>query len=368
MAHHEIKYFLLEDRDIDDLVHFYNSIHRSTRDKARFNWEFKNAPAGKAIYVIAKDVRADKIVGSQCAIPFLMKKSDGTILLTAKSEDTLVDPKYRGMNIFENMYKMMISECIKANILYIWGFTSARKPFAKLGFDLPFNHLQSLLVLKPFGAYKYLSILKKDNRLLDNIKIAFLVILSFLYYWIKKIIFYGTKNQDDYVCYEDNYFERIDNYELQELEFKDKNITILKTKEFLRWRISENPYSKNHFTVFFKKQDKIVCTISFSNNKDNVWYILNEMYHRELIEIEKSLLLGNAIKELKNKYEGKIDLIRNWEFDHNLFGQNLIAVKRNLGFTVIKRGIPFVWLNLDKSNSIDVKQIVLSRIATQGMT
>ena len=148
---------LIQDSDIDLINEFHNRIYQDNRTKEDFIWEFYNAPAGKAIYIVAEDLAKNKIIGTQCAIPIILKKADGKEILSGKSEDTLVDPEYRGMQLFEKMYSSLFSECRKSGINYIWGFTPALKPFIKIGFEAPYLHHQSLMTINIIKSYKYLS-------------------------------------------------------------------------------------------------------------------------------------------------------------------------------------------------------------------
>ncbi len=362
----EIVYLKLEETDIDNVINFYNSIHHTYRNRKAFDWEFKKSPAGEAIYIIAKDVSLNLIVGCQSAIPFYMQKWNGEIFLTGKSEDTLVDPNYRGMNIFDNMYKLLIGECQKRGITYLWGFTAAKKPFIKLGFELPFSHSQSLLVYNTKQAYKHLSSLNKQNKMLDKAKIFGLVYIS----KIQNILMRLKAIKNDKIEYFiDNKFEKIKEDDLQSLENNENNsFYIIKNKAFLKWRIFENPYAKDTLSIFFKDNDEIISTISFSSNEMGVWFIINEMYLNKLNNKTKKSILLKAIKILQMNFNGDIDLIRNWEFTHNSHGIDLINVKKECGFIFIKRGIPFVWLPINGSNKINLSNINLSRIAAQGMT
>src|SRR5258708_5206879 len=98
----DIELRLAGENDIDRINDFYFRVNRRKRSKEQFNWEFNSSPAGKAIYVIAE--HNNKIIGTQCAIPYYITDASGKTKLTAKSEDTLVDHDHRGKNIFENMY------------------------------------------------------------------------------------------------------------------------------------------------------------------------------------------------------------------------------------------------------------------------
>src|SRR6478609_6485041 len=108
---------LLQDHEVELANIFFNKVYQTNRPIENFKWEFLNGPFGKAIYTIAVDdstTTHTKIVGIQCAIPIELISSKGKIVLTAKSEDTLVDPSYRGQKIFERMYELLFEECKKA--------------------------------------------------------------------------------------------------------------------------------------------------------------------------------------------------------------------------------------------------------------
>lgn len=91
----QIEVRLANDGDIDQINAFYNRIYGKNRTKEQFIWEFNSSPAGKALYIIAE--HGTKIVGTQCAIPYYVINGKNETILSAKSEDTLVDPEYRGL-------------------------------------------------------------------------------------------------------------------------------------------------------------------------------------------------------------------------------------------------------------------------------
>jgi GNAT superfamily N-acetyltransferase len=169
---------LLHETDIDKINAFHNRIYNDDRTREKFAWEFFDAPAGNAIYVVAEDTGNNKIVGTQCAIPVYLKSVGGQLILSAKSEDTLVDPDYRGMQLFEKMYDFLFDSCKKKGILYIWGFTPALKPFLKIGFEAPYFHHQSLMAINILKSYKYISGLNPKNKSLDKLKIFGMTLLS----------------------------------------------------------------------------------------------------------------------------------------------------------------------------------------------
>lgn len=361
----EIEYSVLKDNEIQELVEFYNSIHNSVRDVEKFRWEFFDSSFGPSIYVIARDKLTNKIVGSQAAIPIEFVNSEGEILLTAKSEDTIVDPNYRGLSIFDKMYELLISECKKCKIEYIWGFTSAIKPFKKLGFDFPFVHSQSLLVINLFNSYKYLSSLNLSNSILRKLKIFILTLVSRVKGLLISSLYSYKKGYDLEIS---NTIKDIpDELILQISKYENIWISINRTKGFLQWRITENPYSLGIFYVTIKKESEIYGLFAFSSNTNGVWFLVEEFYKENLSLNERSFLFLKASKLLSKNKAFRVDIIRTWDFNHNQNSRNLINSKKNAGFIHLNTGIPFVWLNISNKKNIDVMDLVLSRSASQGM-
>src|SRR6202012_4903342 len=97
-----INYRLADNADTDRINHLYNKVYKSNRDRLKFDWEFNASPAGKAIYVIAEC--EGEVIGTQCVMPYFIITQDNQKMLSGKSEDTLVSPKFRGRQVFENMY------------------------------------------------------------------------------------------------------------------------------------------------------------------------------------------------------------------------------------------------------------------------
>ncbi len=85
-----VEYRQANESDYVNINNFHNRIYSSNRTLEQFYWEFHNCPHGKSIYIIGED--GDKIVGTNCVIPIELIDSNKNIILTGKSEDTLVDP------------------------------------------------------------------------------------------------------------------------------------------------------------------------------------------------------------------------------------------------------------------------------------
>lgn len=364
MASKNIAISLLDVSDIDEVNNFHNRLYNDHRTEAQFTWEFFHAPAGKAIYVIAKDVDTQKIVGTQCAIPIELITDKGETLLTGKSEDTLVDPAYRGLNIFENMYNLLFEKCREHGIYYLWGFTTAKKPFLKLGFEIPFDHSQSLMVRNISAAYSYLRKLNQKNDLVARIKIAGLCLFS-------RIM--STKRKFNNSTLLDKTFPSVAHTTLLATGnahlipvVSEKGFWIKQDLPYLNWRILTNPYHPSIFNVTFSGQSGNVAHLNFNHHKDGIWYLINDAYAGLLTHAQKSAMLSKAITLLINDKSKQVKLIRTWDFTHNAFGLKEIAVRKQAGFVHLDRGISFVWKKLG-DDLLQATDFNLARMASQGV-
>lgn len=347
MENGAVTYRLANVNDIDAINALYNRVYKRNRTKEEFNWEFNSAPAGKAIYVIALD--NEKVVGTQCAIPYFLITGKGEQILSAKSEDTLVDPAYRGKNIFEKMYALLFEESKKANIRLIWGFTYAIKPFKKLGFSIPFQSCLGILVLKPHAAYSYLSGLNPKNNLVSKFKILGLSYKSHLDFCLLKKPKSTLKSTNEHVA--------LNSASLNYLS--DTNYTgLLLDESFLNYRLYNNPYSKNYFQFnLFDKESLVFSAFYTINHK--VGYILHLHFNSENC--------ANFIKQLIFETDLKnCHTIRFWGFTHNEISENEINHLKQSGFTFVNRGISFVGLNLAPKTDLDYRNFFVSRLASQG--
>ena len=65
-------------------------------------------------------------------------------------------------------------------------------------------------------------------------------------------------------------------------------------------------------------------------------------------------------------FKNGIKLIRNWHFESNQQNKEEIDVFKKANFMVLKKGISFVWKEID-SIQLNPNNFLLSRISTQGV-
>lgn len=344
---------LLQPHEVELANNFFNKIYQTNRPIENFRWEFLDGPCGKAIYVIAVDDEVKthtKIVGIQCAIPLEFISSKGQVVLTAKSEDTLVDPTYRGQKIFERMYQLLFDECTKAGIKYIWGFTPAQKAFERIGFEIPFMAEQALLVFKPIKAYNYLKQLNKENRALDRFKILGLCFIS----WIKQVL---TPSKIPPPLKETTIEGKIQLF--KEFYPHTDLFTLNQTPEYISWRIRNNPF-----------QNQYESCQTITNNQVTADAILNirgEVGYLEQMLSSNDMALQQLFPAIVKKFRSKnTALIRVMCFSSNTILNTQVSTLSSTGFTYLKRGNYFVWKSLTPENIIKPQQLFITRLFTQG--
>jgi hypothetical protein len=354
-----VTYRLATEDDYKNINDFYNCIYKSNRTLEQFYWEFHNCPFGKSIYVIAED--GQRIVGTNCVIPIKLINSNNEITLTGKSEDTLVDPNYRGQNIFNNIYDFLFAKSKEHDIKVIWGYTSAKKPFKKLGFSVPFDHQQSLIVNHIWESYKYLSSLNSKNGFSQKAQIFALCAFSKL----KFIINYLSIQQPDYKVTEDKVIvDQVDSLIERSASDCNDSFYILQNQEFQQWRIYQNPnYHKVHTFGFYDKKERLIAVIVLNSHQNAVAYIIQSTFDKSLTSRDRVLILKWVVNKI---FSLGISIIRNWHFNTNKLNKNEIDIYQKANFISLKKGIGFVWKEIDSTN-LNPNNFYLSRVSTQGV-
>lgn len=354
-----VKYRLANENDYENINNFHNRVYQENRSMEQFLWEFHNGAFGKSIYVIAED--GNKVVGTNCVIPIVVTNANNDKILTGKSEDTLVDPDYRGQGIFNHIYDFLFEQCKQAGVQAIWGYTSAKKSFEKVGFSVPFDHQQGLIVNHVLESYQFLSSLNNKNKLKEKFQILGLCLFSKL-----KHLFGSLSNiKTAYTLVENQAITDQVESLLRNSNMNDNELFyILQNKEFQQWRIYDNPnYYKVHTYGAYDKSNKLVALIVLNSHANKVAYIVQSTFDNSLTEEEKVQILKHAISRV---FSLGISIIRSWLFDTNEQSKREAEIYAKANFVVLNKGIGFVWKKLD-NNNLNPNKFVLSRISTQGV-
>lgn len=354
----EIEVRLARDDEYERINDLYNKAYGNIRPFQHFRWEFMDGPAGKAIYIIAVDKDKDQIVATQCAIPLYMSGPAGERILTAKSEDTYVDPAYRGLKIFDRLYEVLFKECKAAGIQTIWGFTYALKPFRKVGFDIPYSQLQGVYVNDIMKAYGILAGLNAENKLKQKLMIAGLCIASRL----KAVV--SSTATDGYTIHEELIRDKASAYPKQ--EWQNGTYTLWQDATYTQWRITDNPYPNEYHELTISRPDgTAVANVLVNVRRNGSGYIEQIILRDGTTAADVKAAARAAIAHLK---KAGVSLIRFWGFDYNEPLRREVSILEGCGFIFIRKGTGFVWYDYNKDNAamIDPMRIHISRIYTQG--
>jgi GNAT superfamily N-acetyltransferase len=354
-----VTYRLATEADYVSINNFHNRIYKSNRTIEQFYWEFHDCPFGASVYVVAVD--GQKIVGTNCVIPIMLTNERQENILTGKSEDTLVDPDYRGQNIFNNIYDFLYDRCRDRGIKVIWGYTSAKKPFEKIGFSVPFDHQQSLMVNNIGESYQYLSRLNDKNTVSKKIQIFGLCVIS-----KTKSIFsmLNVKKPNFKIVVNNKILDQVDGLIKSNAQAGNDIFYINQTPDFNQWRFYNNPnFYKTHTFGFYDNEGELRALILLNSHPNRIAYINQCYFDQSISEKERSEILKWASRQL---FKEKIALIRNWHFNTNTINIDEMNTHKLAGFISLNKGIGFVWKELVETD-LNPKNFYLNRVSTQGV-
>ena len=344
---------ILKQSDIEEVITFYNSIYQSKRSRSYFNWLFLESPFGPAIYVIAKDKNTNKIIGSQAAIPYQISNYNQDIIKTAKSEDTLIDPDYRGQKISTKMYDLLFQECKRKGIQLIWGFSALDRPFLRAGFEIPLHIQQAYFALSAKDTKAYFKKKKAPESFIDKIflyALSQMTILKSRLGIVKKrdlkefeIITEQAKNSENIK----------ESYNLlNELDY-----TILQNITFQNWRFKHHPNLKSSLSFFLKKESHIYGKIQIDIKGKEA--SISQFYYDESL---KDKIVVDFIFEVITKLKSEnLIVLSGWCFDKNSSNRKQMSLLKKAGFFILNRGMHMVWKPLDASLKLNPDQILLSK-------
>jgi hypothetical protein len=247
------------------VIHFYNSaqsdkFQTNNRSWEEFNWLFLKGCIKPSIYSVASDSESGEIIGTNAGIFIPMLSKNGEQILTIKGEDTLLSlDKMIGLgkrDILKELLQPIFEKSKAENAAFIWGFTPAKAAFQRCGFKIVTQIRGSFYVTKPLKFYKTQS--GKFPQLTSFKKIQ-LFIFSWYNYLNNRLKFYNSSGY---------YGKRISFDEIDEkvlLSFLQENVyTTYLSKDYLKWRILENPSPlKYGFLEFRDKRDIVVAYFIF---------------------------------------------------------------------------------------------------------
>jgi len=323
---------------------FQNRFHRKNRTIQQWRWEFldNNYDQTPIPYAVTED--NGKIVATQALIPIRMIDRDGTYW-TAKSEETLVDPDYRGRQLLGKMYALLLNYAEEHGFAYIWGFTGvepAIKALSRLNFIVPVNIEQ---VLMPFSSRSIPIMMGKrqhgkNEGVIDKLKMAVIRSGCVLVQTVSSLKIALSRKRV------------IENIDIRTMEKPDERTgelcrrfigkwggtTIFRDADYVRWRLFDNPYVRSVVRALYD-QNELLGWTAFTLGDDGMGYLVDLMVagddSRYATEDLVRILLLEAVVGTRNM--GAVGL-RGWRINNHPFDRIICRVAKKAGFYHIKRG------------------------------
>ncbi len=341
---------------------------------AQWKWDFvlNNYDETPIPYAVVND--GGRIVGTQAFIPIRLIDNGG-VFWTAKSEETLVDPNYRGKQLFEKMYALLFEYAKDHNLAYIWGFTPAVKAFVRLGFTVPGETRQLFM---PFSSRSIPVMMGKSSygkkvSTLQKLKVGAARVGCLGAQTVSSLkVALGKKR-----IIRDLDIRTMETPDQQAGElcrrFIDRygGTTIYRDAEYLRWRLLENAYVRSVIRVIYDG-DTLIGWTAFTLGDDGMGYLVdlmvagkNSAYTDE--DIVRALLF-EAVTGTRNMGATGI---RGWKVNSHPFDLLVSRVAREMGFYLIKRGHAVVLYDceagIQRASQNGFDDWFVNRVFTEGV-
>lgn len=326
-------------RDAEGIVSFHNTIYGDQRTPEQLAWEYRGSYPDSSVLVLIMD--NDQVIATQGMIPIYIFVR-GRKVLSGKSESTLLDPKYRGGDLFSDLYEFAVSRCKTRGILCIWGYTGAVKAFTKFQFRF-FDIMYDSTLLLDFGAWLpkvWHSEATFVRKTLASTRLAL--------FWLRSLIigicegFCGSVEKRFIIKEKLQSHADLDQlYERLRTKYPDL-IHIAQDEVYFRWRILDHPFIK--YRTFFAYEDDLLKAYAYVNTCDkNMAYITDFTF--ESVDAGR-FLLRNVLRELRRK-ERPVH-VRFFGNGENPLVLNVFDLLRRFGFSKMKKVISmsFVLRNL----------------------
>jgi GNAT superfamily N-acetyltransferase len=337
----KIKYRIATREDYPAVLLLYNKMYKSNRRLEDFEWLIEDNPAGRATLFIAS--LGEIVVGMQSLIPYLFLRN-GKLFHTFKSEDTLVDKKFRGKGIFSRLYEMVHAHA--ADTL-VWGLTDKKEILTHVAMPSSERLTIAVSVKKPSLDY---------NKNGFQRFVAKTLFYSFLYLKLS----FRTKEMESVFTLKELSPKEYGKEDLQ-LFFKEmshNNPDTLYPKmelDYLEWRLTKNP-NLARYQIVCSYDDEgaiMICSIIGLQDKNAYW---QSFYAKP--NVPKSEKIAHVVKLKEKIFDSRVNLIHSWLFECNTQVSEVKELFYQAGFSKVRDGLWIVHNSTDKD--IDAHDLYFS--------
>ncbi len=356
----EIRSF--DEKDIHNAISLHNKLWNDNRTIKQWIWEYKSNYPNKFVFTVIED--DGNIIGTQGMIPIYINIKNKKYL-SGKSENSLLNPKYRGGNLFQGLYELAMSKCKEKKMQFVWGYTTAVKVMK--------NKIQFYVYENVMYEYNLIVNLKNNlnNILKSKIsiirKILRLIFYSFQYISSKLFsisLRLNKKSLDNKysISIEPKSFNDIhDLYNRLRIKHPDL-IYIDQNKKYIIWRIFNNP-NLRYKTYFIYENNKLrgYCYIGInSENNANLSDFTFENFEVGFF------LLKKILKDLQDEKIAQISYYGNIK---NPLIIKVFKLLKKAGFRKKKGEFSFVLKDIsykNKNQLLNIKNWYLNRLWGEG--
>lgn len=362
-----VKISLLNNAYKNAAILFTNQYSNKVRTLQEWEWEFESYDSNSQIYVFGE--KNGDVIGTQALLPISIIINNMTIL-SAKSEETLVHPKFRGKNVFDNMYDLAFTEANLNKIQLIWGFTDAKKPFSKVGFHVFDKGLNTFIfVLSVFKAVKQINIKKNEHKLKAILKRIFFLIVFFINKYANLTRYKPSIRRINYdIKIIDEFNEETDKLCQEISECFPELVTVDRNKVYMKWRITDNPHYLHKILGLYHKGDLVGYAVLARADESLELIMVDLIIRPDHIKYGATILLQNIKKFAKEKELGYISF--KFMPCSNIYATQIFKKIKTTGFFKSIGVLPFILKSLDDSINekvINYNKWYITGIMTEGI-
>ncbi len=364
MIKSKIKIREIKNSDINEVLSRHNTHFGDGRKRTpdQWIWEYNGSYPDLFVFTVIED--NNQIVGTQGMIPIYIYVN-GKRYLSGKSEDSLLNSKYRGGTLFQELYEYAMSLCNAKNMQCIWGYTPAVKVWKnKLQFSVYEKVMyESILIL---NLQNTLSEIFKSKRGMVK-KIAMVPLIIFWYLYSLCISSFRFPKKSPRMKFSIEYKLRSINdldvlYEHLRAKYPEL-IHIDQDEKYIVWRILKN--SNNKYKTYFLYEDNILKAYCYAGIGNKKIASLTD-FTFENAEAG-TFLLRNLLNDLRNEKISKVSFLGNAK---NPLMINTFNLLKRFGFLKIRSSMSFVLKNIaykDEAILYDIKNWYVGGLWTERL-